>query len=77
MNPQLKLHTHIDALRIIIDLETDKNIIAEFKRDYLYCYSVVDIVEFFKITQDELIILKLKYNDNDLKEYIFDNYVAI
>lgn len=48
---------------------------SEWKSAYLRVFTINELVEYFKINSDELLMLKLKYNDAELRDYLIINYV--
>lgn len=47
---------------------------SEFRHRYLKLFKTDELVEYFEIDSKELLILKLKYNDEDIRKYILVNF---
>lgn len=43
---------------------------SKYRPRYLGLYSMIELIEYLNINKDELLILKLKYNDEELKAHL-------
>lgn len=43
---------------------------SPYKASYLHLYSINELAEYFEISDNDLLILKLRYTDKELKDYL-------